>query len=300
MKKTMTFPKFDAELNTDCCNPYSNAELTLTLRLGFRQINPAGGVNTGTYHDADGQPRKIIRWNPAAWSSWKARFVSSAQSFWTGKFWLINDSFSFPYKHQGVIYFPNVWCRLKLVGNEATTPGNHRTIDVVRLDPSVNWFGSHDTLYDSKDMDSIHKETTSTGKKVMQRAHVHEVGHLLGLDHVDVGKPHCPASGDTSADVCYGVSDHDMQSVMGFGMQLRSEHAYPWRESLRHFAREEMFSKVLSALSSASHARSLLGTPITSLSSVWSAKMQRHYPRTEAEMKAGTPASTIRPQRRGI
>src|SRR5688500_16329596 len=44
MKKKMIFSKFDAELNTDCCDPYNNAELTLTLRMGFRQVNPAGGA----------------------------------------------------------------------------------------------------------------------------------------------------------------------------------------------------------------------------------------------------------------
>ena len=225
MRKKLTFQRFDAELNTDCCDPYNNAELTLTLRMGFRQINPAGGANAGTYPDARRLSRKIIRWTPAAWSSWIKKFVSSAQSFWTGKFWLINDSFSFPHTNRGVIYFPNVWCRLNLVGNEATVSGNHHTIDVVHLDPSEPFFGSHVTLYDSKDIDSIHKKTTSTGNKVMQRAHVHELGHLLGLNHVDVGKPHCPASGDTNASACYGVSDHDMQSVMGSGMQLRPEHA---------------------------------------------------------------------------
>src|SRR5262245_55333668 len=217
MKKSITFPKFDAELNTDTCDPYNNAELTLTLRMGFRQINPSGDAAAGTYHDygiASKPERKIVKWSPASWSAWKANFVSSAQAFWTGKFWLINDSASFPYKKGTNTYFPNVWCRFKLVGNEATVPGNHHTIDVVRLDPSENWFGSHSTLYDSKDTNSVQKNTTSTGKKVMQRAHVHEVGHLLGLDHVDVGKAHCPASGDTNAGPCYGVNDADMVSVM--------------------------------------------------------------------------------------
>ena len=94
MKKKLTFSKFDAELNTDCCDPYNNAELTLTLRMGFRQINPAGGAASGTYHDygdATAPTRKIVKWSAAAWSTWKSNFVSSAQAFWAGKFWLIND-----------------------------------------------------------------------------------------------------------------------------------------------------------------------------------------------------------------
>lgn len=294
MKKKMTFAKFDAELNTDCCDPYNNAELTLTLRMGFRQINPAGGAASGTHHDfgdATAPTRRIVKWSAAAWASWKMNFVSSAQAFWTGKFWLVNDSGSFPCTKGAATYYPNVWCRFKLVGNEATVAGNHHTIDVVRLAPSENWFGSHATLYDSKDTNSVRKATTSKGKNVLQRAHVHEVGHLLGLDHIDVGKPHCPAAGDTNAGPCYGVADNDMVSVMGSGMQRRIENAYPWRESLRYFALQELAATVLNPFSGA-----FLSTPVVSLTSVWPAKMQRHYPRTEAEMKAGT-AITWRPAR---
>jgi hypothetical protein len=298
MKKTITFSKFDAELNTDTCDPYNNAELTLTLRMGFRQINPAGGAAAGThndYGDATAPARKIIKWSPASWSAWKANFVSTAQAFWEGKFWLVNDSASFPYKKGTTTYFPNVWCRFKLVGNESTVPNNHHTIDVVRLDPSESWFGSHSTLYDSKDTNSVKKATTSTGKAVMQRAHVHEVGHLLGLDHVDVGKAHCPTSGNTNASACYGVADPDMVSVMGSGMELRLEHAYPWREALRNFALAEFVSAVTNPLAYILAGKSL-SAPVATLTSVWPAKLKRHYPRTEAELKAGTMITT-RPSR---
>jgi len=298
MKKKITFSRFDAELNTDCCDPYNNAELTLTLRMGFRQINPAGGAASGTYHDygdATAPTRKIVKWSPSAWAMWKANFVQSAERFWTGKFWLVNDSYSFPYSKGAVTYYPNVWCRFKLVANDATVVGNHHTIDVVRLHPSENWFGSHSTLYDSKDTNRVKKATTSGGKKVVQRAHVHEVGHLLGLDHVDVGKPHCPAAGDTNASACYGIADNDIMSVMGSGMQLRLENAYPWRESLRYFALEDLSAAISRPMSLPFNFASL-ASPVVSLLSVWPAKVHRHYPRTEAELKAGT-AITSRPAR---
>lgn len=294
MKKKLTFSKFDAELNTDCCDPYNNAELTLTLRMGFRQINPAGGAASGTYHDygdATEPTRRIVKWSAAAWARWKRNFVSSAQAFWTGKFWLINDCYSFPYTKGATTYYPNVWCRFDLVGNEATVAGNHHTIDVVRLAASENWFGSHSTLYDSRDTNRVRKATTSTGRRVMQRAHVHEVGHLLGLNHVDVGTPHCPASGNTNAAACYGIADNDMVSVMGSGMQLRPENAYPWRESLRYFALDALNRAIANPVSVIA-----LTAPIASLMAVWPAKMQRHYPRTEAEVTAGT-AITARPAR---
>jgi hypothetical protein len=289
MKKTLKFSKFDAELNTDCCDPYTNAELTLTLRMGFRQINPAGDAATGTYHDfgdATAPTRKIVKWTPGTWSAWKANFVSSAQAYWTGRFWLINDSASFPYTNGAATYYPNVWCRFKLVGNEATASGNHHTIDVVRLAPSETWFGSNASLYDSKDTNSVQKNTTSKGKKVMQRAHVHEVGLLLGLNHVDVGKPHCPASGDTNASACYGIADNDMRAVMGGGMELRIENAYPWRESLRNFALAELLMALSNPMSIVASGVSL-SQPIHLLMAVWPAKIKRHFPRTEAELRAG-------------
>lgn len=70
------------------------------------------------------------------------------------------------------------------------------------------------------------------GAPIMQAAHVHEIGHLLGLGHVDIGKPHCPVSGDTNARACYGVADVDKNSVMGGGIRLRDEHAMPWRRAI--------------------------------------------------------------------
>jgi hypothetical protein len=281
MKKTIIFPKFDAELNTDVCDAYNNAELTLSLRLGFRQINPAGGAATGTYHDY-GDPseptRKIVKWTPGSWSAWKQNFVTSAQAFWTGKFWLINDGGNFSFEQGGVTYIPNIWCRAKITAHDATDAGNHHTIDVVRLDRTENWFGSHATLYDSLDTKLVRKGRDSANKPIMQRAHVHEVGHLFGLGHVDIGKAHCPADGNTNAAQCYGVADEDKHSVMGSGMKLRAKHALPWREAIRAFVLDELLS--------GRRGLSALLMPI-SLIAPWKAELTRHYPRTIDEVQRG-------------
>jgi hypothetical protein len=288
MKQTVKFDKFDAELNTDVCDAYNNAELTLTLKVGFRQVNPSGGADEGThrdYGDATETARKTVKWGGPEWERWKTRFADSAGNFWHGKFWLINNSGSFSYnspnKPGSPLYYPNVWCKFKLIAGEASIGTHHFVIDVVRLHRSENWFGSHSTLYDNLDILRTRKGTDSKGKPIMQQAHVHEIGHLLGLDHVDVGKAHCPVASDTNAGACYGIADADKHSVMGQGMQIRLSHASPWLNAI--------------------HAMQLLDLIVNKGSAAfiqkpWTAAMKRHYPRNQAEFDANK-ALTARPVR---
>jgi hypothetical protein len=82
--KKLSLGKFDAELNTDVCDAYTNAEPTIKLKLGFRQINPVAGAKSGTHHDfgdASEAARKIMKWTPGDWGLWKTNFVHSPQSF---------------------------------------------------------------------------------------------------------------------------------------------------------------------------------------------------------------------------
>ena len=288
MKKTLNLAKFDATLNTDVCDGRNNAELTLKLKMGFRQVNPAGGAASGNYNDygsATGTSRKIVKWTPVEWSVWKTNFVRSAERYWHGKFWLSNNLGYFGYLVGKQIYLPNIWCRFELVGSEASAGFHHQVIDVVRLDPTENWFGSHSTLYDSLDTRSVQKGTDAAGNPIMQQAHVHEVGHLLGLGHVDEGKGHCPVAGNTNAGACYGIADVDKNSVMGQGMQLRLEHARPWMSAMNEFVKVEPASKVYTI-----PPATLMQMPRRALDRVvpFPPAMHRIYPRTPAELEAGT------------
>lgn len=281
MKSTLKFATYDAELDTGMCDARNNAELTLTLKLGFRQINPAGGAKTGIYNDfgsASGDPRRIVPWTPTEWTLWKSQFVRSAEKYWHGRFWLVNNCGAYPYKLGTQILLPNVWCKFKLIGSDASLGGHHHVIDVVRLDPTETWFGSHSRLYDSLDTKSVRKGMDSKGKPIMQQAHVHEVGHLLGIGHVDIGKAHCPTASNTNAKVCYGIADVDKNSVMGQGMQLRLTHAFPWLDALQRLYKAAPKSAVYTP------------PPLVLLKHLlqpFDAKTVRHYPRTANQYETG-------------
>lgn len=277
MKKKISTAAWDAELNTDVCDAYNNADLTITLNMGFKQINPAAGAASGTYNDygaAGTTARKIVKWSPAEWIRWKSEFVLSARKYWHGKHWLVNNFSEYEYEDGGVKYIPNIWCRFNLTGGDAGAGSYHHVIEVVRLHKSETWFGSHSRLYDSLDTSLVQKGSDSKGNPIMQRAHVHEVGHLLGLGHVDIGKAHCPPSGNTNLAPCYGVLDRDKNSVMGQGMQLRDKHANPWRRAMQQIS----------------------GKGNLATTSDWAPKRLRHYPRTLAEVASNTQV-TIRPTR---
>lgn len=89
MKKTIYKPLWDATIDSGMCDKYNNAELTLTLKLAFKQVNPAAGALSGVYHDygdSRATARKIARWSPADSIAWKMSFIRSAEQFWKGKF----------------------------------------------------------------------------------------------------------------------------------------------------------------------------------------------------------------------
>jgi hypothetical protein len=269
---------WEADLDVKPCDRYNNAELTITLKVFLQQVNPAGGAATGTAREwgtdaagvsgpGHGTARQIVKWTPHTWRDWTNRYQREAQDFWTGKFWLTatHDFADLDYSDKTVKYRPNIWCRFKLDLVDAAAKAQ-ASISVVRLASSEPFFRSDAANYDSRDLDP--DASTHAGHHYLQRANIHEVGHLLGLDHASSTSPACVASGNIGSESCYCATAADCGNIMGAGEGARESNASPW----------------ISAMNS-------LGG-----GSTWTTFLRRHYPRTMDEVKHNKEV-TVRPHR---
>ncbi len=232
---------FDADINSDVCNATTNADLTLFLRINFVMINPTAASRT--YSDWDGTAVPIRAWRPAEWMQWKQRFLRDCRNKWNGKFWLVT-----PPTYNGLNWPPtnpthrcNLYCRFE-ISEQSSSDGAHAVIPAVRVD-GRHFFRSHMLLYSNNDLQA---ERLTRGSKFF--THLHEIGHLIGLQHPGTGRPGC-VQGEA---VCYSSVDGDDRGVMGLGSEIRAEHARPW-------------TRAASILTGAAQAN-------------WTVSLQRRYP----------------------
>lgn len=212
---------FDADLNPDVRNRTTNADLTLYLRIHFQQINPTATSNT--YNDYNGTAVPIRAWRAAEWTNWKRKFLEDCQRKWHGKFWLVTprtyNRLNWP--EAPATHRCNLYCRFE-IAEQASSPGAHAVIPVVRID-GHHTFRSHMLLYDNHDLDT---RRLTRGSSFF--THVHEIGHLIGLEHPGTGLATCTTGGEAA---CYASADGDDRGVMGRGSHIYERHAEPWRKA---------------------------------------------------------------------
>lgn len=203
-----------------------NCGLNLYLKVYLRKVNPANGAAEGTAPDWDttntpgSRARNIVRWGDDEFRTWTERYQRECQSFWDTRFWLCTPATfsSLDFSQNRRTFRPNIRCGLHLTLVSTPSAADH-TIDVVKLAPTETFYRSDSAHYDNRDIDA-----TTTNAGFLQRAHVHEVGHLLGLGHSNEGDASCVNNNP----VCYANDN-----VMGGGESVAPWNASPWQKAIQ-------------------------------------------------------------------
>jgi len=202
-----------------------NCGVNLYLKVFLRKIDPDGGAATGTAADWDttnngARRRNIVRWAAGEFEAWSARYQRECQTFWDTKFWLCPpmNYADLDFQQNMQTMRPNVRCGLYLTLVNGEALADH-TIDVVRIADSEDFYRSDSGHYDNRDL-----EPSATNGGLMQRAHIHEVGHLLTMGHSNDGDPACVNNNP----VCYAGDN-----VMGSGEAITPWNAKPWQDAMQ-------------------------------------------------------------------
>ncbi len=201
---------------------------TLDIRIAT-YLNPYQPADAEETVNQDKQKVVLVQWSSEEWERWKSRFKMVVESNWNNKLWLV------PIESRSVVWngarYPNIRCQLTI--ELMPQPEHaHMNCTVVRLRDDMEFSRSSmrlggyrvnvdkkaDGYLDHKDLDP-RDDSAARGQIPV----VHEVGHYLGLDHVNA------AAARRNPDQYDGYGKgYQGSDVMGGGMRFDRWHASPW------------------------------------------------------------------------